>query len=249
MANSTTASTDLTVTETDTLASLRDKINALNYGVTASIVGAGDGTFNIVLKTETGVKNALRITATETPSGSGLSSIDNSTTNASKQKIAGADASIVVDGMALTRSTNIINDLFDGYEVSLLNTTSSSAKLTSEVDVSEATSNLQNFIDAVNATRTILNDKTYRGSSSEEAGELAADPVIKSLKKRIESFTSSALSGFGSKLTKTSSIFARSSHVSPIPIIPPQHTLIPASLTFLMVFSLSSKVLVDMIFL
>ena len=120
VASSTVSSSSLTIASTDTLASLRDKINALNYGVTASIVGAGDGTFNLVLKSETGVKNALRITATETPSGSGLSSIDNTTTNASKQKIAGADASIVVDGMALTRSTNVINDLFDGYEVSLI---------------------------------------------------------------------------------------------------------------------------------
>ena len=49
VANSTTASTNLTVSETDTLASLRDKINALNYGVTASIIGAGDDTFNLVL--------------------------------------------------------------------------------------------------------------------------------------------------------------------------------------------------------
>ena len=39
VANSTTASSNLTVSETDTLASLRDKINALNYGVTASIIG------------------------------------------------------------------------------------------------------------------------------------------------------------------------------------------------------------------
>ena len=198
VASSTVSSSSLTIASTDTLASLRDKINALNYGVTASIVGAGDGTFNLVLKSETGVKNALRITATESPSGSGLSSIDNTTTNASKQKIAGADASIVVDGMSLTRSTNVIDDLFDGYEVSLLNTTSSSAKLTSDVDISEATSNLQTFVDAVNATRTILNEKTFRGSSSDEAGELSSDPVIKSLKKRIESFTSAALSGFGS---------------------------------------------------
>ena len=81
VASSSVSSTSLTVSATDTIASLRDKINALNYGVTASIVGAGDGTFNLVLKSETGAKNALRITATESPSGSGLSSLDNTTTN------------------------------------------------------------------------------------------------------------------------------------------------------------------------
>ena len=198
VASSSVSSTSLTVSSTDTIASLRDKINALNYGVTASIVGAGDGTFNLVLKSETGAKNALRITATESPSGSGLSSLDNTTTNGSKQKIAGSDASINVDGMTLTRSTNLITDLFEGYEVNILNTTSSNAKLTSSVDTTEATSNLQSFVDAVNVIRSLLNEKTYRGSSSEEAGELSSDPIIKSLKQKIESFTSSALSGFGS---------------------------------------------------
>ena len=87
VASATTASTSLTVSATDTLASLRDNINSLNYGVTASIFGAGDGTYNLVLKSGEGKQNALRITATESPSGSGLSSIDNATTNSSKQKI------------------------------------------------------------------------------------------------------------------------------------------------------------------
>ena len=198
VANSTTASTDLTVTETDTLASLRDKINALNYGVTASIIGAGDDTFNLVLKSEEGKENALRITATESPSGSGLSSIDNSTTNASKQKIAGADASLVVDGMTLTRSSNVITDLFEGYTVNLVSTTSSTANLTSSVDTNSATTNLESLVTAINSLKTILNTKTFSGDSSTEKGELADDPVIESLKKQIDTLTTSALSGFGS---------------------------------------------------
>ena len=198
VANSSTASTNLTVTQTDTLASLRDKINALNYGVTASIIGAGDDTFNLVLKSGEGKENALRITATESPSGSGLSSIDNSTTNSSKQKIAGADASLVVDGMTLTRSSNIITDLFEGYTVNLVSTTSSTANLTSSVDTNSATTNLESLVTAINSLKTILNTTTFSGDSSTEKGELADDPVIKSLKNQIDTLTTSALSGFGS---------------------------------------------------
>ena len=198
VANSTTASTSLTVTETDTLASLRDKINDLNYGVTASIIGAGDDTFNLVLKSNEGKENALRVTATESPAGSGLSSIDNSTTNGSKQKIAGSDATIVVDGMTLTRSSNVINDLFEGYTVNLVSTTSTTANLTSTVDTNSATANLESLVTAINSLKTVLNAKTFRGDSSTEKGELADDPVIKSLKNQIDTLTTSALSGFGS---------------------------------------------------
>ena len=203
VASSTVSSNSITLTSTDTLESLKDKINALNYGVTASVLGAGDDTFTLVLKSGEGEKNALRITATESPSGSGLSSIDNSSTNGSKQKVAGTDAALTVDGISLTRSTNNITDLFSGYEINISTVTNSSGSdipitLTSSVDETAAENNLKSFVDAVNNTRTILNEKTFRGSSSQDAGELAQDPVIKSIKKEIENLTSSALSGFSS---------------------------------------------------
>ncbi len=209
VANSTTESTSLTVTETDTLASLRDKINDLNYGVTASIIGAGDDTFNLVLKSSEGKENALRITATESPSGSGLSSIDNSTTNSSKQKIAGADASIVVDGMTLTRSSNQITDLFEGYTVNLVSTTSSSANLTASVDTNSAISSLESLVTSINSLKEVLNSKTFRGDSSTEKGELADDPVINRLKKQIDTLTTEALSGFGSSSVYLSNLGVR----------------------------------------
>ena len=202
VASSTVSSKTLTVATTDTLESLKDKINALDYGVSASVLGAGDGTFTLVLKSQDGKENALRITATESPSGSGLSSIDNTTTNSSKQKLAGTDASFTVDGISLTRSSNIITDLFTGYNVNLLasttvNGTDTPANLTGSVNTSAASENLQSFVNAVNDARTLLNEKTFRGSASEEAGELSDDPVVKSIHKQLNSLTSNQLTGFG----------------------------------------------------
>ena len=202
VASSTVTSKTLTVATTDTLESLKDKINALDYGVSASVLGAGDGTFTLVLKSQDGKENALRITATESPSGSGLSSIDNTTTNSSKQKLAGTDASFTVDGISLTRSSNNITDLFTGYNVNLLastsvNGTDTPANLTGSVNTSAASENLQSFVNAVNDARTLLNEKTFRGSASEEAGELSDDPVVKSIHKQLNSLTSNQLTGFG----------------------------------------------------
>lgn len=197
VASSTIASDTLTVLSTDTLESLKDKINTLNYGVTASVIGVGDDTYTLILKSGEGKENALRITASENPSGSGLSAIDNTTTNGSKQKVAGTDASISVDGISLTRSTNNINDLFDGYEINLISTTSSAANISSNVDVSLATTNIQSFVDAVNKARLILTSKTFRGSSTESAGELSDDPVIKNIREQVERLTSTVLDGFG----------------------------------------------------
>jgi len=198
VASATTASTSLTVVTTDTLASLRDKINTLNYGVTASIFGAGDGTYNLVLKSGEGKENALRVTATESPSGSGLSGIDNSSTNVSKQKIAGVDATIVVDGMTLTRESNTVTDLFEGYTVNLVSTTSTTANIVASVDIASAKTNLQSLVTAINTAKEVINSKTSRGDESNDSGELSDDTIINSLKKQINSLTTSSLSGFGS---------------------------------------------------
>ena len=198
VASTSVSSQSLTIAATDTLASLRDKINALNFNVSASIVGAGDGTFNLVLKSATGSANALRISATESPSGSGLASIDNTTTNSSKQKIAGSNASIIVDGMTLSRTSNEVDDLFEGYTVNLINTTSSSAKLTSTVDYAQAETNLKSLVDAINNAKKVLNDKTFRGSPTEDAGDLANDPAVKAVKTQIDNLIRSSLTGFGS---------------------------------------------------
>ena len=202
VASATVTSTSLTVTATDTLESLKDKINALDYGVTASVLGAGDDTYTLVLKSQDGKENALRITATESPSGSGLSTIDNTTTNASKQKLAGTDAAFTVDGISLTRSSNNITDLFTGYNVNLLasttvNSVDTPANLTGSVDTNAAKTNLQSFVTAVNDARTLLNQKTFRGTASEGAGDLSDDPVIKSIQKQLNSLTSTQLTGFG----------------------------------------------------
>ena len=202
VASSTVSSKSLTVNDTDTLESLKDKINALDYGVTASVLGAGDDTYTLVLKSQDGKENALRVTANESPSGSGLSNIDNTTTNTSKQKVAGTDASFTVDGISLTRSSNNISDLFNGYDVNLIASTTVSgvdtpANLTASVDISGATSNLQSFVDAVNNARTLLNEKTFRGSSTQNAGDLSDDPVVKTIQKQINSLTSGQLTGFG----------------------------------------------------
>ena len=209
VASATTSSSSLAIASTDTLASLRDKINNLNYGVTASIFGAGDGTYNLVLKSGEGKENALRVTATESPSGSGLSSIDNTSTNSSKQKIAGADATFVVDGMTLTRSSNTITDLFEGYNVDLVSTTSTNANIISSVDVNVATTNLQSLVTAINSAKEVINTKTFRGDSSTDAGELANDTVIKSLKKQIDSLTTSPLAGFGANSVYLSNLGVR----------------------------------------
>ena len=84
--------------------------------------------------------------------------------------------------MTLSRTSNKITDLFDGYEVNLISTTSSAAKPTSSVDVETAKANMNAYIDSINILKKIFNEKTFRGSSTQEAGELSSIVLLTELK-------------------------------------------------------------------
>ena len=111
--------------------------------------------------------------------------------------------------MTLTRTSNKITDLFDGYEVNLISTTSSAAKLTSSIDVETAKANMNAYIESINTLKKIFNQKTFRGSSTQEAGELSSDSVINGIKKQIDFYLSNGLPGFGENSLFLSNLGAR----------------------------------------
>ena len=65
------------------------------------------------------------MSVTEDPSDAGLAAFDTVSNNASKQVVASQDASLNLNGVTITRETNVITDLIDGYEFKLSSTTSS----------------------------------------------------------------------------------------------------------------------------
>ena len=92
--------------------------------------------------------------------------------------------------------------MFTGYTINLntsttVNGTDTPANLIGSVDTTSASTNLNNFVTAVNEARSILSEKTFRGSVSESAGELSDDSVIKSIQKQLNSLTTNQLTGFG----------------------------------------------------
>ena len=128
----------------NTLNGLAETLSALE-GVNATVTDKGDGTFSLIVNSDTGENNALRLTVTEDESDSGLSTFDTSANNANKQVVAAQDASINLNGVVVTRETNTITDLIDGYEFKLNSTTTSAASITSVTDKAAAFPPLMNL--------------------------------------------------------------------------------------------------------
>ena len=178
------------------LSSLADSLNAI-AGVNAAVTDKGDGTFSLIVNSDTGTKNALRLTVAEASGDAGLAQFDNTSTNSSKQVVAAADANINLNGVNITRSSNVVSDLFDGYEFRLNSTTTTQATVQSNTDTNAAYSKTLEFVDMFNGAYSTLNALTKRGIDGEESGALASDLTANTIKRKLRSLVSSELAGFG----------------------------------------------------
>ena len=179
----------------NTLSGLATALSAVS-GVNATVIDKGDGTFSLVVNSDTGANNALRLGVSEDSSDPGLAAFDTSSNNASKQVVAAQDASLTVNGVQITRASNTITDLIDGYEFKLNTTTSSTASVIASIDSDLAYSTVKGFVDMFNSVNSTIDTLTNNGVDGTEKGALARDVVVSGIKRNIRSLVTDALPGF-----------------------------------------------------
>ena len=194
--NSSKSSQLITIASGSTLNTVANTLSSVE-GVSANIINKGDGTYSLLVRSDTGLNNALRLTVSEASGDAGLATFDTTSDNATHQTVAASNASINVDGVNITRSSNTINDLFDGYTLDLKTTTSSSFRVSASLDKTAALSTLKDFIDTINISRTKLNEFTRTGSQDVEEGSLKSNIAVKNIKDGINSIITGEIKGFG----------------------------------------------------
>lgn len=195
--NSTKSSQDVTVSSANnTISGLAESLNEIT-GVNATVTDKGDGTFSLIINSDTGADSALRFSVSEDDNDPGLSSFDTSENNDEKQVVAATDASITLNGVTVTRSTNTVTDLIDGYEIKLNSVTSSAATVTSNTDKAVAYSKIKEFVDSYNAISSTISELTSNGVNGEGRGVLSRDLTMQSIQRGLRSIITSELPGFG----------------------------------------------------
>ena len=179
----------------NTLADVAEALNKID-GVNATVTNKGDGTYSLIVNSNTGKSSALRITATEDPESHGLAVLDNSTSNNTKQVVAATDALLNINGVQISRTSNTISDLIDGYEFTLKETTSSGVSVSGKVDPNLAFQQVKEFVDTFNSVNGTITELTKRGINGEDAGPLARDVVISGIQREIRSLVTSGLAGY-----------------------------------------------------
>jgi len=168
-------------------------------GVTARVLDKGDGTFSLGIVGETGAVSGLRLSASPAGGGAGvsLSTLDTATTNAARQVQAAGDAKVVVDGISISRPTNVLTDVLPGMDITLSGTVSGT--LTVERDSTVARENVEKLVAGLNATVAQLKSLTQRGFGEGPAGDLAGDRSIEGLEQSLRTLVATPLVGHGDR--------------------------------------------------
>ncbi|MFM9828378.1 MAG: flagellar filament capping protein FliD [Sphingomonas sp.] len=160
-------------------------INAANAGVTASILTDASGA-RLTLRSQTGANQAFTLTATEDPAAPGLSALNigvgtpNVVVGSAAQ-----DAVVAVDGVQVSRSTNLISDLVEGVRFELV---SEAPGTTVAIGSSAPTSALRQAVtDFVSAFNNLQNGT--KNLTSATGGDLFGDPAARNFQTALGRLT------------------------------------------------------------
>ncbi len=197
---------DVTITATDTLATLRDKINSANAGVTASIVTDASGSRLALRSTSTGVENGFRVTATDSDGNNtdaaGLSRLaydPPSGANGLESKQAAKNAEATVNGIAVVSASNDLSSVVDGLTLKLKQESATPVTITVSSDRDSVEKAIKAFAVAYNQLATYIGDQTKFDPASKVGGPLQGDSAINSVKGRMRAvlnMTSGASANF-----------------------------------------------------
>lgn len=160
---------------TDSLASVASKINDANAGVSASVLFDGTNHRLVVSSNATGTANA----ATFVDRGSGLD-----LSNAANIKSAAKDAILAIDGIDVTRSTNVISDALSGVTFTLSGThaaTEGDTKATIALDKAGLTDKIKALVTAYNAVNSALHFQLDYTGTAKGTNTLFGDSTLRQL--------------------------------------------------------------------
>lgn len=181
-----TTAVDVTVTADDTLASVRDKINASGAGVTAAILTDATGARLVLRSKETGAENAFRTTVSPTGGAlDGLGYDPSAGVGGATRAQAAADAVATIDGLTVRSTTNTLTEVVDGVTLKLNSTTTTASTVSIAPDTETIKTTLTDFAKAYSELATLIATDTKYDATNKKAGPLQGDGAITGLLNRL----------------------------------------------------------------
>ncbi|GMR19931.1 MAG: hypothetical protein BMS9Abin36_0526 [Gammaproteobacteria bacterium] len=201
----------------NTLAGIRDAINAADAGVSASIINDGSGNRLVLGSKFTGAENSLKITVSDTTDASdldnsGLSQLaydPEATVGNGKnleQKQTAQDAAVVIDGISVSSASNTLSETIEGVTLTLKSVSTSAVSLNISNDDNSIKSAIKSFVDEYNVLAETIQGLTNYNKETKESGILLSDSIVRGLNNQLRKFIGGIAPGLTGSYTSLSSI-------------------------------------------
>lgn len=183
-------------TSNNTIAGVRDAINAAGVGVTASVVYNGTDYQLVLTSNETGADNSLRV--------SGIAElvydpadIPGSTMTTT---MAAQDSSALVDGIAVTSTNNALKDAIEGTTITLNKAgAGSTTSLSISEDTGKAMTAVKAFVEGYNELMTTIKSISGYDPDTKTGGPLLGDATVRSVVSQVQRIISTPVDGLDGK--------------------------------------------------
>ena len=193
------ASSTVTIDSTNnTLDGLRLAINNLGLNVKASFLNDGNATnpYRLLISgTQTGSSGTVTMSTNIT---SGTVTMGFETTQTAQ------NASLSLDGVSITKSSNTVTDIISGAALKLQSAGSGTISLSTDTEA--ITTKVSDFVDEYNDISLFLSEQLALDSETEETGILFGNFAVQNLQQILRSSISSKITGISGDYTYLSQI-------------------------------------------
>ncbi len=196
-----TTTTNVTVDlSNNTLQGIRDAINNSGANVTAAIVPENDSTtptYRLVVNGKNpGTANAASLDTSGIALGFSDVTLGFTTTQPAQ------NASLTIDGIAISRSTNTISDAINGVTLDVKATAASPIQVTVNNNTDAIKTQLNDFVKAYNEVQSFVATQTKYDSVTKTTGPLIGDSALRSLQSSLRGVIATTVVGTPSVLAE-----------------------------------------------
>ncbi len=182
----------------NTLAGIRDAINAADAGVTASIINDGSGSpYRLALTSNaTGAASSMKLSVSGDAAIASLLEYDPTAAAQNLNETQTAqNAALAVDGVDITSATNSVAGAIQGVTLSLAQPTATAVSVTVQRDTSKLSAALGALVNAYNSANKTIAAATAKGAV------LQGDWAVLGLQRQVRAILGSAQSAGGAYTT------------------------------------------------
>jgi flagellar hook-associated protein 2 len=206
----------------NTLAGIRDKINAAGAGISATLITDASGSRIALQSTTSGVDNGFRVTVADddlaNADNQGLSRLAFDPAGGAAQMVlaqAGANTQATINGIAVSSANNSLAEVVGGMTFNLSKITAAPVTVVVTRNTDSIRTQLANFVGAYNQLNKFLTDSTKYDPTSKQAALLQGDGTTVSIQNQLHAMLSkksgastvfSTLSALGVQIQKDGSL-------------------------------------------